>query len=473
MNSSLRLPLIIACALFIENMDSTVIATSLPTIAQDLGVDPIALKLALTSYLVSLAVFIPISGWVADRVGARTTFVTAIGVFLLGSVLCAVSASLEMLVAARFLQGMGGAMMVPVGRLILLRSIPKSELVQAWNYLTIPALLGPLLGPPLGGFITTYFDWRWIFFINIPIGALGIWLGFRFVPNLRDDQARPFDGTGFVLSGIGLSAAMLGLATLWEHMLSPMASVVCVAAGSAALAAYWFHARRIDHPLLDLRLFRIPTFRAGVLGGSLFRIGHGAVPFLLPLMLQIGFGLSALESGLLTFVSAIGAIFMKTISTRILERWGFRGVLVGNTLLVSATTVIYGFFTPHTPHLLIIGLLFFGGCIRSLQFTSTNAISFADVSARDMSQATGISSVLQQLSMSLGVTLGAYALQAAQWRHGGSELQLGDFPVAFVVVSGVALVSFFYFWRLPRDAGAALSVRKKPEVSQSEASPHS
>lgn len=467
MNSSLRLPLIIACALFIENMDSTVIATSLPTIAQDLNVDPIALKLALTSYLVSLAVFIPISGWVADRIGARTTFVTAIGVFLLGSILCALSVSLEMLVAARFLQGMGGAMMVPVGRLILLRSIPKSELVQAWNYLTIPALLGPMLGPPLGGFITTYFDWRWIFFINIPIGVLGVWLALRFVPNLRDDHARPFDGIGFVLSGIGLSATMLGLATLWEHMLSPMASASCVVLGVAALAAYWFHARRIEYPLLDLRLFRLPTFRAGVLGGALFRVGHGAVPFLLPLMLQLGFGLSALQSGLLTFVSAIGAIFVKTISTRIIQRWGFRAVLIGNTVLVSVTTAMYGLFTSHTAYPVIIAVLFFGGCIRSLQFTSTNAISFADVSARDMSQATGISSVLQQLSISLGVTLGAYALQAAQWRHAGTELQAGDFTIAFFAVSVVALTSFIYFWRLPHDAGAALSTRK-PSVAQTE-----
>jgi EmrB/QacA subfamily drug resistance transporter len=466
MRSSLRLPLIIACALFIENMDSTVIATSLPMIAQDLSVDPISLKLALTSYLVSLAVFIPISGWVADRIGARTTFVAAIAVFLLGSILCAISGSLEAFVASRFLQGMGGAMMVPVGRLVLLRSVPKSEIVQAWNYLTMPALLGPVIGPPLGGFITTYFHWRWIFLINIPIGLLGIWLALRFVPNLREEEKhlRPFDGRGFLLSGVGLSAAMLGLATLWEHMLSPIASAVCVAIGTIAIVGYWFHSKKIEHPLLDLRLFRIPTFRAGVLGGSLFRIGHGAVPFLLPLLLQLGFGLNPLESGLLTFVAAIGAIFMKTVSARILNRWGFRQVLVVNTVLVSASMAVYGLFTVNTPYVAIIAILLIGGCIRSLQFTSANAISFADVSQREMSQATSISSVAQQLSMSLGVTVGAYALQVAGLFHPGAGVLVEDFRLAFTVVSLIALSSFIYFWRLPHDAGAELAARKRSKV---------
>jgi EmrB/QacA subfamily drug resistance transporter len=457
MRSSLRIPLIVACGLFIENMDSTVIATALPAIAGDLRVDPIALKLALTSYLLGLAVFIPISGWVADRVGARTTFASAVGVFMLGSLACAASSSLEAFVASRFVQGIGGAMMVPVGRLVLMRSIPKSELIAALNYLAMPALIGPVIGPPIGGFITTYFHWRWIFLINIPICVLGIWLALRFIPNFREPDHPPFDLLGFVLSGIGLSAAMLGLATLWEHMLSPRASAVCVAIGAVALTAYGWHARRTEHPLLDLRLFRLATFRAGVIGGAMFRAGQGAVPFLLPMMLQLAFKLTPLQSGLLTFAAAVGALFMKTLTTTILGRWGFRTVLSVNAVVASVMLSICGLFTIETPHAVILTVVLIGGCLRSLQFTSLNAISFAEVSQRDMSQATSLMSVGQQLSMSLGVMVGAYALQGAHAFRGGPDLVSQDFRIAFFVVSAVAVTSIVSFVKLPPTAGAELA----------------
>jgi len=270
----------------------------------------------------------------------------------------------------------------------LMRSIPKNELLQALNYLAMPALIGPVIGPPIGGFITTYFHWRWIFLINIPICALGIWLALRFIPNFRERDQPPFDALGFVLSGIGLSAAMLGLATLWEHMLSPPASAVCVVVGLVTLAAYGRHAGRTEHPLLDLRLFRLSTFRAGVIGGALFRAGQGSVPFLLPMMLQIPFGLTPLQSGLLTFAAAVGALFMKTLTTTILDRWGFRTVMTVNAIAASVTLAAFGLFSISTPHAIMLAVLLLSGCLRSLQFTSLNAISFAEVSQREMSQAT-------------------------------------------------------------------------------------
>src|SRR5688500_933775 len=402
MKSSRLLPLIVACALFVENMDSTVLSTSLPAIAADLATDPIALKLALTTYLLALAVFIPISGWVADRFGARAIFVWAIGVFLVGSIGCALSDSLGTLVAGRFVQGMGGAMMVPVGRLVLLRTIPKSEIVQALSWVTIPALVGPMVGPPLGGFITTYFDWRYIFLINLPIGALGMILALRFIPNARE-QPPPLDWLGFALAGGGLGAAMFGFSTLGQHLIPLEVAVAALVLGLAALVGYVVHERRHEHALLDLDLFRLATYRAGVIGGSLFRIGVGATPFLLPLMFQLGFGLSPVQSGLLTFVSAMGAIFMKTLAARILKALSFRRVLLWNALLAAAILCSFGLFRPTTPGLVIIATLLMSGCCRSLQFTSLNAISFADVDAKRMGQASSLSVMLQHLEISLGV----------------------------------------------------------------------
>ncbi len=461
MKSSRLLPLIVACALFIENMDSTVISTSLPAIARDLATDPIALKLALTTYLLALAVFIPVSGWVADRFGARPTFMTAIGVFLLGSIGCAASDSLEAMVAARFLQGMGGAMMVPVGRLVLLRTVPKNELVQALSWLTIPALVGPVVGPPLGGFITTYFDWRWIFLINIPMGVLGIVLARRFIPDIREPTA-PLDWRGFMLAGVGLALAMFGFSTLGRHLVSMPLAMGALVLGTAMLVAYVRHARRHAHPLLDLGLFRLPTFRAGVLGGSLFRIGIGATPFLLPLMLQLGFGLSPVQSGLLTFVSAIGAMFMKTIAARILKRFGFRRVLVVNALIASLMLCGFGLFRPETPHVFIIGTLLVSGCFRSLQFTSLNAISYAEVDSPKMGQASSLAGMMQQLSLSMGVAVGGYILEIAGLIGDRPSTDVHNFYVAFVVVGLISASSAWMMWRLPRNAGAEMAGRAKP-----------
>ncbi|HZB39232.1 MAG TPA: DHA2 family efflux MFS transporter permease subunit [Beijerinckiaceae bacterium] len=466
MNRTRLVPLIVATALFMENTDSTVIATSLPAIAASLNEDPIALKLAITSYLVSLAIFIPVSGWMADRYGARTVFRAALAVFMAGSIACAAAGSLGGFVAARFLQGMGGAMMVPVGRLVLLRSIPKSEMVSALAYLTVPAMVGPVVGPPLGGFITTYLDWRWIFFINIPIGLLGIVLSTLYFENIREPDRPPLDLAGFALSGFGLAALMLGLATGGRHLLPVEVSLGCVVAGTIAVIAYVRHARRIAHPLVRLDLLRIPTFRASVLGGSFFRIGVGAIPFLLPLMLQLGFGLNPFQSGLLTFVSAAGALFMKTLAARILRTFGFRAVLTVNAFIAAAFIGANGLFTPATPYAVIVVVLLVGGCFRSLQFTALNAIAYADVSNREMSHATGLTSVAQQLALSLGVALGAAVLETASRAQGETELRSGDFWPAFLLVALIAALSGFVLARLDPSAGAELSghaiVRAKP-----------
>jgi len=461
------LPAIVACALFIENMDSTVIATSLPAIATDLHVEPIALKLALTTYLLSLAVFIPVSGWVADRFGARHTFTVAIAVFLLGSLACAASQSLGQMVAARFVQGMGGAMMTPVGRLVLLRTTPKSELVQMMSYLTIPALVGPMIGPPLGGFITTYFDWRWIFLINLPMGIVGILLGRRYIPDVREPPP-PLDWLGFALSGLGLGTAMFGFSTLGRHLVSTPLSVTCLCLGLGAMAAYVWHARRHPHPLLDLDLFRLPTFRAGTIGGGLFRIGIGATPFLLPLMLQLGFGMNPLQSGLLTFVSVVGAMCMKTIATHILKRWGFRHVVMGKYVGPGRRSAAHGLFRADTPAPVILSVLLLGGCLRSLQFTSLNAISYAEVSSPRMGQASSLSGMMQQLSLSLGVAIGGYALQVAGRLTQTTTMTPVNFMIAFVVVAAVSATSAWFMWRLPPEAGAEMARRAPRETAAPE-----
>jgi EmrB/QacA subfamily drug resistance transporter len=466
MRQSRLLPLIIATALFMENTDSTVISTSLPMIAQSLGTDPIALKLALTSYLVSLAIFIPISGWMADKYGARTIFTTAIGVFMAGSLACAGANSLEWFVIARFIQGAGGAMMVPVGRLVLLRSVQRSEVVQALATLTIPALVGPIVGPPLGGFITTYFDWRWIFFINIPIGVLGIVLATIFVPNVREEDTPPLDFIGFVLSGFGFALLMLGFASGGRHLIPAEISTGCVVIGAICLVLYVFHARRTPYPVLQLRLLKIPTFRISVVGGFLFRVGIGAIPFLLPLMLQVGFGLSPLASGSLTFIAAVGALFMKTMAKRILERTGFRRLLIVNAFIGAGFVAANGFFTPETPHWLIMIVLLVGGCFRSLQFTSLNAIGYAEISNREMSYATSLSSALQQVSLSIGVAFGAFVLEAAASLDGNPEITAADFGPAFWAVAMVSALAGFVFVGLSPTAGAEMSghriVKEKP-----------
>lgn len=463
MQRHVLIPLIVACALFMENMDSTVLATSLPAIAKDIGENPLALKLALTSYLVSLAIFIPISGWVADRYGSRSIFAAAIVVFLAGSLFCAASSTLAFFVVARFIQGIGGAMMVPVGRLVLLKTVPKSGLVTALNYLTIPALLGPIIGPPLGGLITQYFNWRGIFLINVPISMLGLFLVLRHIPNIREDELPPLDLRGFVLLGFGLSLLMLGLSALGGHLLPGAVIAVCVVLGAVCLIVYWRHARHLADPVINLTPLQFSTFRAGVVGGSLFRIGAGATPFLLPLMFQLGFGLDPFSSGLLTCTTAIGAMFMKTLTVLILKRYGFRQVMIVNALVSSAAIGVYGLFTAQTPHAVVIFVLILSGCLRSLQFTSVGAIGFAEISKELMSQASSLQSMTQRLAQSLGVAVGAYALELSSNVQGHATIVATDFWPAFLVVALISGASVFYNVVLPHDAGAELSGKAKEQ----------
>jgi EmrB/QacA subfamily drug resistance transporter len=462
MQRAVLIPLIVACALFMENMDSTVIATSLPAIATDIGESPLALKLALTSYLVSLAVFIPISGWVADRYGSRSVFATAIVVFIGGSLLCAASTSLEAFVISRFLQGIGGAMMVPVGRLVLMRAIPKHDYVAALNYLTIPALLGPVTGPALGGAITLYFHWRYIFIINIPIGILGLYLVLRHIPDIRETGMPAFDMRGFALSGVGLSVLMLGFSALGGHLLPLPAAAACIVAGFVALVLYVRHARRTAHPVLDLRLLKLPTFWNGVVAGSVFRAGLGATPFLLPLLFQLGFGLDPLQSGLLTCTTAIGAMFIKTLTVFILRRFGFRRVLSINGVAASVIVMAFGLFSSTTPHAVVAMVLLLSGCLRSLQFTALNAISFADIAPERMSQAASFSSMAQRLSQSAGIAAGAYLLQLSSTLQGHASIEAADFWPAFVGIGLVSAMAPALHLRLLPQAGIEVSGHGAP-----------
>ena len=450
------IPLIVATALFMENMDATVLATSLPAIAKDLAVNPINLKLALTTYLLALAVFIPASGWMADRFGAKNIFRAAMVVFAIGSIACALSTGLLSLVAARVLQGMGGAMMTPVGRLIVLRTVPRAEIIGAIAWLSIPALVGPVVGPPLGGFITTYFNWRWIFWINIPVALLGLALITRFIPDVREDAPSRFDLRGFLLIGPGLSLFLTGVTLMGVGLATPETIGALILLGAALLAAYVWHAMGVAEPLIDLNLLSIPTYRAGVVGGFLFRVGLGAGPFLLPLLFQAGFGLTAFQSGMLTFATGVGALFMKTQVATILARFGFRRVLLINAIVSSLFALLPAVFTIDTPALMIVLLFLAGGLSRSLQFTSLNTLAYADIPPELLSRATSFAAVCQNLSGSVGVTIAAIGLELVQKVEGGTAIEAAHFPPVFLLIAAISASSVFMFIQLSKSAGASL-----------------
>jgi EmrB/QacA subfamily drug resistance transporter len=453
------IPLIVATALFMENMDSTVISTSLPAIAADIGTSPLTLKLAITSYLLSLAVFIPASGWTADRFGARLVFSLAVGIFIVGSIGCALSSSVTDFVIARIVQGFGGAMMTPVGRLVLLRSIDKSALVNAMTWVTVPALVGPVLGPPLGGFITTYLTWHWIFLINIPMGVVGIYMALRYIDPIRSENPERFDLYGLVLAGVGLGGISFGLSVAGLNLLPWTAVIALVGLGSVSMTLYVIHARRTSSPVLDFALLRLPTMRASIIGGFLFRLGIGSLPFLLPLLLQVGFGLSPLRSGLVTFASAAGSMGMKTLAARIIRTFGFRNIMTVNAVVSSVFLAACALFTIATPLLLIMILLVVGGFFRSLQFTAINTLAYAEVEPGLMSRATTLVSVNQQLAVSAGVALGAASVESTMWFHHATELSAGLFAPAFLVVSVISVLSTYFWWEMPKDAGHQVSGR--------------
>jgi len=450
--SSLRLtPLILAVALFMENMDSTVIATSLAAIAHDIGTEPIALKLALTTYMVALAIFIPISSWMADRFGAKQVFRWAIVVFILGSVACAVSNSLLTFVLSRFLQGMGGAMMTPVARLVLVRVTPRNQLVDAMAWLSIPGLVGPILGPPIGGFVTTFASWHWIFLINVPIGLIGVLMVNKYLPDWHRNEPRKLDFTGFLLTGLCFAGFVFGISVLTLPALPASFGYGSMLLGIVAGGVYWFHFRRTEFPILDLRLFHQPLFRLTMIGGTVFRLGTGAMPFLFPLMLQLAFGLNPFESGMVTFASAVGAFAMKFVAERIIARIGFRSALITACTITAAGVLAMGLYSPGTPGPLMMGFLVVTGFFQSLFWTTTNAFIFADIGDKDAGQANVMSQVSVQLSLAFGVALGGGALEGFRLIHGGEPL-LADFHWAFWLMAAITLVSAAIFTRVPRTA---------------------
>jgi EmrB/QacA subfamily drug resistance transporter len=465
-NRERLVPLIVAVALFMENMDSTVIATSLPAIAADIGASPLELKLAITSYLLALAIFIPASGWVADRFGARTVFRTAIAVFMVGSIGCALSHSLGNFVVARFIQGMGGAMMSPVGRLVLVRTVDKRNLIDAMALVTMPALIGPVIGPALGGFITTYATWHWIFLINIPIGVLGITLVSIFFENLRAKASERFDFTGLMLIGLGVGGLSFGTTVAGISLVPVGVTASLIAGGAVATLLYVLHARRTPAPVVDLTLFRLLTFRAGVVGGFLFRVGVGALPFLLPLLMQLGFGMTPFQSGLVTLSSSVGAFLMKSAAACIVKRVGFRNVLIWNGLIASATMAAAAAFTLATPVYAMIAVLLTGGFFRSLQFTGVNVIAYADVEPARMGSATSLVAMGQQLSQSVGVAVGALALETVLGLKGQADLAADDFPPAFLLVGLISASSMLMFSRLSADAGAEMASGRPAAAGQ-------
>jgi EmrB/QacA subfamily drug resistance transporter len=452
-------PLIVGCAQFMHQFDGSVITTALPAMARSLGEDPLGLNLAITCYLLALAVFVPVSGWLADKLGGKRVFMAAIVIFSLSSLLCGLSHTLAELVIARTLQGIGGAMMTPVGRIIVAKSVPKSELVQAMNYVTIPALLGPILGPSVGGFIVTYFSWQWIFFINLPIGVLGVALVYAFIPNMRELDVPAFDLRGFVLVGFAVAAMILGFEAMGRGLLPASAIAVLIAAGTVCGVTYVFHARRKAGPIIDLSLLRIPTFAASIWGGALVYIGSTSQVFLLALLLQLGFGFTPFQSGLTTLATAAGSILIKSMVTRVLRWLGIRRLLIYNTMLMAAYIFGCGLFRVTTPYPVILLTLLISGFSRSIEFTAIQALGYADLPVGLTARATGFSSMAQQVWLSFGVGLVALIMQLGREWHGHAVIAPDDIAPAYYTIAALCLAAAGVFARLPRGAGAELNLR--------------
>ena len=452
-------PAIIGSALLMQTLNATVLSNALPTMARALHEDPLRLNMAITMYLLASAVFLPVSGWAADKLGAKRVLITAMALYAVSSAACGFAHNLLELVLARILQGSAGAMMVPVGRLVLLRTTPKNELVGAMSVLTMPALLGPVIGPIIGGAIVTFADWRWIFFMNLPVAVAGVLLVIRFVPNVAEQDVAPIDWAGIAMTGIGLAALIFGFENLGRSMLPIPVVVGLFVAGLGSLALYGRYARDNPGAILDLSLFRIQTFNASVVGGGFMRLAMGATPFMLAMLLQIGFGMNPFQAGLLTFMSAAGALIMKTTAPPILRRFGFRRVLVTNAVITGVTFLAYALFRPDTPRVLIMAILLVGGFFRSLQFTSLNGLAYADIDQGQMSRASTMSSMAQQLTQSIGVGLAAMLLHLFMVMRHETHLTYQAIAPAFLVIGAVTFISIFFYVRLPHDAGDEMNGR--------------
>lgn len=453
------LPWVVAAALFMEQLDATIVNTAIPSIAASFGVTPLSLKSVVSSYILALAVGIPISGWMADRFGTRRVFSVAIIVFTIASVLCGVAVNPAMMVAARMLQGLGGAMMMPVGRLAIIRTFPKSELLGAMNFVIIPALIGPLLGPTVGGLIVHWFSWRYIFFINIPVGILALFLVYKYMPDHASEHKRPLDVLGLILFSSGTALLSWLLEVFGEHSLARVTAAALLGLSLGLLVAYAIHASDAQFPLLRLGLFRIRTFRISVLGGFVTRMGFGGLPFLLPLLYQVGMGLPAWKSGLLMMPSAIAAMGMKMFSQRLLKRFGYRQILIVNTVCIGLTIATFSQVDSSTPLAAIAALGLLQGFFASMQFSSMNSLAYADIDAKDSSMASTMSSSFQQLSMSFGLAAGSLV---TGW-YLGNVVQIDRVLVtsalhhAFLTLGLITAVSSLLFWRLKPNDGDSIS----------------
>ena len=455
------LPWLVAVAFFMESLDTTILNTAVPAISSALGVAPLSMKAVLASYTLSLAVFIPISGWMADRFGTRRVFASAIGLFTLGSFLCGISSNIHWLVAFRILQGCGGAMMVPVGRLTLVRTFAKSDLLRTMSFVSIPALVAPMLGPIAGGLIVGYLHWRVIFFVNIPIGLAGLILVYLHLPDYREAETPPLDVVGLILFGSGVALLSYVLEIFGEHTLSSREMCGLLALSLALLAGYGMHARTLTFPLLQLKLFSIRTFRAAV-GGSFFtRLGIGGVPFLLPLLYQVGLGFTPIESGLLIMPQAIASMGMKAIMPRLLSRVGYRGVLISNTLILGVLLMVFATIGVRTPVWLIVLQAFLYGAFTSLQYTSMNTLVYADIEEKDASSASSIASTMQQMAISFGVA--AAGLTTALFvpsTHSNPAEMIHGIHKALIALGILTIVSTIVFHSLRSGDGDDVSLHK-------------
>lgn len=453
-------PAIIGSALLMQTLNATVITNALPAMAKSFGVEPVRLSVAITVYMLSAAIFLPLSGWLADRFGAKRVFLASIVLYASGSLACAFAGSLEAMIAARFIQGAAGATLMPVGRLVLLRTTPKSELVGAMSVVTMPALLGPVIGPVLGGAIVTFADWPWIFLINLPIAVAGFFLVRAFVPDVKEQAVPRIDTPGILLTGLGLAALIFGFENIGRDTLPPWAVGGLFAVGALALAGYGWHAKRTPHAVVDLSIFHKKTFAAATIGGGFMRTAMGANPFLLAMLLQVAFGMSAFAAGTMTFVSAVGALAMKTTAPPILRRFGFRTVLLVNAVIVGAGFAVISLFRPDWPHWVIMVVLGISGFFRSLQFSSLNGLAYAEIESDEMSRAATTSSMVQQLVQSIGIGLSASLLHLLMTLQGETRLTANVVGPAFAIAGAFTMVSMLWFWRLPADAGDEMNGRK-------------
>jgi EmrB/QacA subfamily drug resistance transporter len=455
------LPWLVAVAFFMESLDTTILNTAVPSISAALHVAPLSMKSVLASYTLSLAVFIPISGWMADRFGTRRVFASAIGLFTLGSFLCGISGNIHLLVACRILQGCGGAMMVPVGRLTLVRTFAKSELIRAMSFVAIPGLVGPMLGPVLGGLIVGYFQWRFIFFVNIPIGLLGLLMVYIHLPDYRE-ETHPLDIVGLILFGSGVALLSYVLEIFGEHTLGVGQILGLLAISFALLGGYLLHARSISYPLLQLGLFRIRSFSAAVSGSFFTRLGIGGIPFLLPLLYQVGLGFTAIQSGLLIMPQAIAAMSTKFLMPKVLARVGYRGVLISNTVILGLLLLLFATIGLRTPVWVIVLQAFCYGMFSSLQYTSMNTLTYADISEEQTSGASSIASTVQQMSISFGVaTAGLATAFFVPQVHTNSGEMIHGIHKALVVLGGFTILSTIVFSRLKSGDGSSVSQQKE------------